>query len=140
VISFVVYGIPQPKGSMRAFIVGNKRRRKQKVVITNSNKQLKNWSQLVSVVAQEYVPPEGPLKGAVEVVLVFYLPRPRSISVRRRPFPTVRPDIDKLARGVLDSLKGKLYIDDSQIVRVEVCKYYDDVPRVEITVREIQAS
>ena len=137
-ISFVVYGIPQPKGSVRAFIVKDKEKRKQKAVVTSGNKQLKSWSQLVSIVAQEHVPQEGLLLGPIEVVLMFYLLRPRTVSKHKRPLPTVKPDIDKLVRSVLDALKGRLYADDSQIVRIEACKYYGDTPRVEITVKEVK--
>ncbi len=51
--------------------------------------------------------------------------------------PTVKPDIDNYFKCVTDALKGICWVDDNQIVDVEMHKYYDEKPRVEIEIREI---
>ena len=43
-----------------------------------------------------------------------------------RLFPPIKPDIDNLAKFVLDALNGVGYHDDSQIVKLEVHKMRDN--------------
>jgi len=51
--------------------------------------------------------------------------------------PTKRPDLDNIIKGVLDGLNGQAYKDDSQVVELTASKYYSDMPRVEIMIREV---
>ena len=50
--------------------------------------------------------------------------------------PTKKPDLDNIAKAILDSLNGIAYKDDSQIVSLLISKKYSDRPRVEITLKE----
>ena len=126
---FTVYGKPETKGSTKAFVV------KGKPIITNDNPKTKGWQTLVAWEAQRNRP-GGIIQSAVEVKLKFYFLRPKSVSVKKRPYHTVKPDIDKVTRAVLDGLKGTIYSDDSVVVKVEAEKEYGDPPRCEIEVRE----
>ena len=67
--------------------------------------------------------------------LAFYFSRPKSVSYKKRPDHTVKPDIDKLIRAVLDALTGIFYADDAQVDELYVTKMYGDPPRVEVEVR-----
>lgn len=72
----------------------------------------------------------------MQVEVDFYLPRPASVSMKKRPLPIVPPDLDKLARGLLDGLNqgydtgkvgdGVIYGDDSQVVSLIARKFYAD--------------
>jgi len=42
--------------------------------------------------------------------------------------PTKKPDLDNIAKSVLDALNGLAYRDDSQIVDLEISKYYSHAP------------
>lgn len=55
----------------------------------------------------------------------------------RAIYPTNKPDIDNLAKSILDALNGVIYKDDSQVVVLTLQKYYDDDPRAEITIEEM---
>ena len=125
--SFIVYGEAIPKGSTRAFVVNGK------AVTTNANIRTKDWQTLISMAAQQKKP-DKPIEGAVDILLNFYLPRPKSVSEKKRPLPIVKPDLDKLIRCVLDSLTGIYFLDDAQVCKVEALKRYGDTPRVEIFV------
>ena len=46
--------------------------------------------------------------------------------------PTKKPDIDNIAKIVLDGLNGVAYMDDSQVVALSVEKRYAQTPCVEI--------
>lgn len=119
-ISFRVYGIPQTKGSAKAFYRPGMRF----PVVMNDNPRNKPWSQTVSAVAQQHRPSSGLWPGPVRVILVFRLPVPKSLPKRRPAFMTKRPDIDKCTRSILDAIKGVIYCDDSQVVGLEVAKLY----------------
>ena len=80
-----------------------------------------------------------PLDSAVEVSITFLFVRPPSVSEKKRPLPSVMPDIDKLARAVLDGLTaGGVVTDDARVVDLHARKRYGTVARAEITVREVQ--
>jgi crossover junction endodeoxyribonuclease RusA len=117
-VAFDVVGIAQPKGSARAFLPKGWKR----PIITSDNPKIKGWQQLVAERAQT-VAHEGFFTGAVVVLVWFYLPRPMSLP-KRVIHATKLPDVDKLARGVLDALTGILFRDDAQVVAVHAFKQY----------------
>jgi len=130
-ISITVYGEAKPKGSTRAFVVNGK------AITTTDNPNTKEWQRLVADAAQ-FFRPEKLYDGAVAVHLEFYFYRPKSVSAKKRPNPTVKPDLDKLVRSILDALKGVIYTEDARVCSVVASKHYADPPRVEIEVGEIE--
>ena len=69
-----------------------------------------------------------------EMALLFCFEKPKSV---KREHMTVKPDIDKLIRSILDSCTGILYKDDSQVHYVSARKIYDSPERVEISMVRI---
>lgn len=128
-IKFTAYGKPETKGSTKAFVRGGR------AIITNDNPKTKAWQTIVAWEAQRNRPGDI-IQEAVQVNLKFYFLRPKSVPVKKRPFHTVKPDIDKITRAVLDGLKGTIYSDDSVVVKLIVEKEYGDPPRCEIEVNE----
>ena len=131
-IRFVVYGVPQTKGSARAFIPKGWSR----PVITTATKGLKDWERKIASAAQ--VVTSGMLiTGAVVLTITFYLPRPQSLAKTIR-LHTKRPDLDKLIRGATDALTNVLYRDDAQIVSITASKHYtattEEAPRAEFRI------
>jgi len=51
--------------------------------------------------------------------------------------PTKKPDISNVLKIVEDALNGVAYKDDAQIVHNETDKFYGEVPRVEVEIREL---
>jgi crossover junction endodeoxyribonuclease RusA len=122
IVEFTCYGKPATKGSTRSFV----HRRTGRVVTMADAKGLGAWSAVVRTEAQAHA---GELvEGPVGINLTFGLTRPKSVSVRQRPWPTAKPDLDKLVRAVKDSLTGVLWRDDAQVVRVFAEKHYTDGP------------
>lgn len=123
-----VYGTPAPQGSKTAVMVGGHAR-----VIegrASSGRQAhKSWRDAVATTAADWqAEHDAPLlEGPVRLEAVFILHRPKSVTRKRRPYPTTRPDLDKLLRSTLDSLTGRILGDDSQIVSIDALKVYDDV-------------
>ena len=73
---------------------------------------------------------QAPLDGPLSIEVVFYLPRPKNETKaqRARTWHTVRPDVDKLLRAVLDPLSGVVITDDARIALARVTKRYAVTP------------
>lgn len=84
------------------------------------------WKSAVAV-AMEPHRPASPFEGPVSVDLLFLLPRPKARSRKHDPagllWCTTRPDVDNLAKAVLDclTLQG-WWRDDSQVVSLRAMK------------------
>jgi Holliday junction resolvase RusA-like endonuclease len=137
---FSVYGVAQPKGNMRAF----QGKGMKFPVLTDSNRSVKSWSQLVAQGASEAIQqlPEAEravMAGAVRLSCVFFMPRPKKYTRPKHanvPCLTM-PDWDKLSRAVGDALSKVLYRDDCQIVEAVIGKYYaglHDAPHIDVRV------
>lgn len=107
-----------------------KHARTGKVIVTSNNKKLKPWRQEVAETAM--VLRHKPFAQHVPVTAEFdfYFVKPK--SVKKRATPTVKPDVDKLLRAMLDGLKGVIFHDDAQVVSALCRKHYGSVPRVEL--------
>lgn len=133
---FRVYGLPVPQAGMRMMPSGG--------MVTTGGQGLKPWRQAVSDEAQAVRAcgkrHRGPI--AVHVDFRFPMPQTRKASQRREDsIPmVVRPDLDKLLRAVLDSLKtGALILDDNQVSEIHATKseWSDSWSGADISVRDL---
>ena len=137
---FIVRGKPAPKGSMRALMPKGG---KQPVVIAGNSSAVKSWEASIrSEAAAAW--PYPPTRDAVSVGLEFSMPRPKShlrTNGQVKPdSPTSvskKPDIDKLARPVLDALTAVVYADDAQVTELLCSKTYSDTPGVTVAIRRV---
>lgn len=72
-----------------------------------------------------------PIEGPLGLRVTFFMPIPESWSKTKKEaatrgdlLPTTRPDLDNLGKTVMDALNWVAYKDDSQIVRLEMSKFY----------------
>lgn len=108
-----IKGNPVPQGSKTIGRHGNKS------WIRDANApKLKQWRNSVA-----YQTPLLLLDEPLSLTLMFYMPRGKTVT---RKYPSVKPDIDKLVRAVLDGMTGRLFIDDSRIIDVIARKRYAD--------------
>jgi hypothetical protein len=100
--SFTVFGTdPAPQGSKK--YVGTRRTAAGNNIpmIVESSPRLPAWRKAVSdavIAAMKASGDDSKFESAVKVEAVFYLTRKPSV---KRDLPTVPPDVDKLARGLL---------------------------------------
>lgn len=121
-----VPGKPQPKGSTRAFMV------RGRPIITSDNAALKPWAKAIALAFRAAGGLATPPERMAIVRMRFFVERPKKHFVAldpRRPlrddvplFPGRKPDVDKLARGVLDALVGLAYVDDAAVVGIDARK------------------
>jgi Holliday junction resolvase RusA-like endonuclease len=130
VLSFTIYGLPATKGSTRAYAVRRGGVPTGAAVVVPDNKAaLRDWTRAVSdEVARIAGGTDSTMfSGPVRVALMFHLPRPKSEPKTKRTWPDRKPDVDKLARAVLDPMRGAIYTDDAKVVGLLVEKDYAEV-------------
>ncbi len=111
--SFFAPGKPVAQGSKRH--VGGGR-------MIESAKALKPWRESVGAAYLSHYAGREPLTGALSLRLEFLLRYPKSGS---RVCPSVRPDLDKYCRAVMDALTlCRAYLDDGQVVKLHAEKAY----------------
>lgn len=129
-LKIFVPGNPAPQGSKRH--VG-------KGIMVESSKFVAPWrSDVRSACLDDAGKPLAFFGEAVHVELLFILKRPASTPKRRTPAAIKRPDIDKLARAVLDAIgSASVWRDDSQVVTLAAYKriaMLDETPGCRITI------
>jgi len=113
-VHFTVWGDPKPQGSMRHIGKGR----------MIHKPEMLDWRFQVTNASFKAMDARLPLEGPVAVDLHFTVPRPKTLP-RKVIWPIKRPDIDKLARAVLDGLVyGGVLGDDSQVVTLIAHKHY----------------
>ena len=85
--------------------------------------------------------------GPVRLTLDFTYLRPKghfkkhgdlSTAGKKKPYPTVKPDLTKLVRAVEDALTGLIWRDDTQVVYQSNSKTYGSPQGVTVLIEEIK--
>jgi Holliday junction resolvase RusA-like endonuclease len=133
---------PSPQGSGRAMLIGGKAR----YIATASNasgKRLRAYRKELAAEAMRAVSDAAlplPVFGKhvpVCLMVTFHLLRPRTVT-KKRHYPVVSPDIDKLMRSTNDALAGIVFVNDAQVVEVGMLKVYGDFEGVSVTAQELK--
>jgi len=125
-MAFTVHGKPAPQGSKVRNAHG---------ALYESSKAVGPWREAVRAETQRHV--TTMMTGPADVRIAFLVQRPaghyrtgRNAHLLRDGapgYPAGKPDIDKLARAVLDGLtEGGAWKDDSQVVTLALAKRYAD--------------
>jgi Holliday junction resolvase RusA-like endonuclease len=140
--TFRVLGTPVPQGSVKAY--------SSRQIVANNEHALGSWRSDVASAAQRAKPGDWDINAAISLRCEFVFPRPLSHygtgknSTKLKPsaprYHVKTPDVDKLVRGVADSIGDAvarvLLNNDSQIVSIYAAKRYstDDFLGAIITV------
>ena len=79
----------------------------------------------------------APTRLGITLYAVFYMPIPKSYSVKRKLTLDGKPhivksDLDNLIKMILDRAEGILFDNDKRIYLIRAEKYYSDEPRIEL--------
>ena len=135
VLDVRVYGQPLAQRRPRVRVVQPKERKPFAHVYEDPAD--KDWKRTVILQVLPKKPP-APVEGPLAMTLRFFLPRPISLPARER-YHTRKPDLSNLAKSVEDALRGIVYRDDAQLVRLTVEKHYDPAPGVAIQIERVVA-
>lgn len=135
-INFIVQGKVQAKQRPRF------NRYSGKTYTPNETIAYENW---VKACYLEKYRGQKPLEKPLKVKIIAYYDIPQSVSKKKKLqmlhneiFPTIKPDTDNIAKSILDSLNGIAYLDDKQVVKLEVEKYYATSPNVAVMIEELE--
>lgn len=128
-----VHGTPAPQGSKKAMPIyrgrGANREFTGRINQVEMSKRLGPWrTEVVKATRIELRACRDmtwPLVGPLAADITFTMPKPVNAPKRRRTWPAVTPDLDKLTRGLLDALKiAGAIVDDSRFIELTVRKAY----------------
>ncbi len=133
---FTVYGKPVAKGRPKFSSRGG-------FVRSYTPEKTVNYENLVKL-SFDMCEEKAKLDGQLGVEMVVYCPIPKSTSKKNKALmldgsirPTTKPDLDNIAKAILDALNGRAFDDDKQVVKLTMEKYYSDTPRVEVEISEV---
>lgn len=108
---------------------------------------IKGWKKLI--ILETHLNIKETIRGPVRLELMFYMPRPKShfgegrnatrIKDSSPVYHTQTPDLDNLAKAVMDALTtARVWIDDSQVMILNCSKYWaiHTEPGVKISISE----
>jgi crossover junction endodeoxyribonuclease RusA len=137
-VTFSAFGVPVPQGSKNAIRQGERT-----LIVERGRATLHPWRALVA--ASAIAAGVTPLTGPVSIRLSFRFPRPKShfragahageLKPTAPAYVGTRPDVDKLARSILDALTGIAFRDDGQVAELSAGKRYaepDELAGVEV--------
>lgn len=85
------------------------------------------------------------LEGPIAINLISIRKIPKSSSAKQKEMmmnneilPVKKPDLDNIAKSVLDALNGVAYNDDSQVVTLNLSKVYGNEDAVMLYLTEIK--
>ena len=131
-IAFNVVGTAEPHPRPRARIMPVKSGRSCAQIYTPAGGKARAWQQAVARAARRaYAGPA--MVGPVSATIVVYAPRPKKYC-RKRDDPGPLPmdargsgDADNYAKGILDAIEGICFVNDAQVTRLSVEKWYTAV-------------
>jgi Holliday junction resolvase RusA-like endonuclease len=104
------------------------------------------YERAIQLVACEAMKGEAIIEDPVSVNIDIFAPIPESWSNKKKLeaisgliTPTVKPDLDNIAKVVLDSMNKIVYDDDKQVVKLSMSKEYSSKPRIGVYVYEMQS-
>lgn len=126
-----------PKGQMRARSRAVTSKSGKPYAMTYKAAEQKNREDglkalLRQAIASSESASELPTTRPVSITIVADMPKAASWSKKRKANPghhTSRPDVDNLAKQVLDCCNGMLWVDDSQVFSLLISKRYSNTPK-----------
>jgi Holliday junction resolvase RusA-like endonuclease len=134
-LQFVIPGPPVGKGRPRFSTVGGKPRSYTPAVT-------RDYEALIAARAAEAMHGHPPLQTPLTVYIYASMSIPLSWSKAKRQaaldgdiYPA-RPDVDNIAKTVLDGMNGVIYADDAQVTYLKVTKKYAEEGMVTVWLSE----
>ena len=118
-ISFVVCGDPVAQPRHKVTIRG-----KKPIAYIPDDHPIYGYKEAVRLSARIAMAGKPPVAGTVLVTILFRFARPKSHTKAARADDNHRqkPDLDNLAKAVLDALNGVCWLDDSQVCQIRASK------------------
>lgn len=139
-LTFTIPGEPTAQGRPRFSTHGG-------FVKAYDPEKSRNYKAYVKLLASEAMQNIGltltELPLGVEIITDVGIPASKSKKFKEQALnglqlPIKKPDVDNVAKIILDSISGIVYKDDKQIVKLTVSKKYSDTPKVEVKIYNVE--
>lgn len=135
-VHFIVPGEPRGKGRPRFAKRG-------RFISTYTDTATALYEATVADAGLQAMGSTEPLQTPISLRIEAYMTVPSSWSRAKRLDALAgmvvpgKPDLDNVAKAVMDALNGVLYEDDKQVCALRVAKWYALDPRVEVYAHEV---
>lgn len=137
-IAFVIPGTPVGKGRPKFA-------RRGTFTVAYTPEKTASYENLVKLAAAEAMGGREVISGAVCVGIHLFVTPPASWSQKKQRdaisgrgiFPTTKPDVDNVIKGIFDAMNEIVWKDDKQVVDVVVSKRYCTTARAVVEVRPL---
>jgi Holliday junction resolvase RusA-like endonuclease len=139
-------GVPVPQPRQRVAILAG-----HATTYTPTRHPVNAFKAAAKLAWRDQCPTVAPAVGPVRLTAFFILPKPasrtRSKDAGKRQYISVKPDLDNLAKSLLDALTGLAWLDDAQVADLVISKCYVvtdekrvpiEQPRVDVIVTELE--
>ena len=135
--TITIYTAPVGKERPRMVRMGNK-------TIAYTPAKTRNFEKLIQT---EYIRQKGYKYGNIPVnirlELGYSMPKTASKTIKEcmldgMMLPCKRPDIDNVAKAILDGLNGLAYEDDKQVCELIIRKFYSEKEHIKIFISGLQ--
>jgi Holliday junction resolvase RusA-like endonuclease len=133
IITFAVPGVPQGKHRPRFA-------RRGKYVHTYKAAEDEKRESVIRIAYYKAAGDIGPYSGPIAIWIDAMYSIPQSWSKKRKldPGPKIsKPDIDNIAKSVLDGLNGLAFVDDAQIIHLSSKKRWGEWDKTYVTIDRI---
>ena len=135
----IVFDVPlEPKGKGRPRFS-----RRGKFTKVYTDQATLDYETAIQECANKAMGSQKPLETPVSVYLHIRVSIPQSYSKKRSAAcltgierPAKKPDIDNVAKAFLDAMNGTIYLDDTQVVELNIKKVYSAVAGVDVAIME----
>ncbi len=135
----IVFDVPlEPKGKGRPRFS-----RHGKFTKVYTDQATLDYETAIQLYANKAMGASKPLETPVSVYLYIRVSIPQSYSKKRTEAclsgserPAKKPDIDNVAKAFLDAMNGTVYLDDTQVVELNIKKVYSAVAGVDVAIME----
>jgi len=135
----IVFDVPlEPKGKGRPRFS-----RRGKFTKIYTDKATLDYEAAIQLCAKKAMGAQNPLEKPVSVYLYIRVSIPKSYTKKRSEAclsgaerPAKKPDIDNIAKAFLDAMNGTVYLDDTQVVELNIRKIYSAFAGVDVAIME----
>lgn len=135
-VHFTVEGEPVGKGRPRFA-------RRGSYITTYTDAKTVSYESRVRLACMQAMGAIAPLTSPIHLRIEAWMPVPASWSRRKREqalgglVVPGKPDLDNVAKAVMDGCQGALFVDDKQVCQLRVAKRYAAQPLVEVYAFEV---
>jgi Holliday junction resolvase RusA-like endonuclease len=137
-ITFIIPGSAVGKGRPKAARRGN-------FITMYTPEKTASYENLVKIKAQEAMNGMSPIPGPCRLELLIEVVVPKAFSQKKREsalagdiYPTTKPDIDNVLKGISDAMNGIVFDDDKQITDCTIRRRYGVTPQAIVAVTALE--